>query len=137
MTEPSVNQMMDYLKGRKRSALLLTLMVYSLIFAVMLVIFYVFKDHLFGLQFIHAALLLSILFLLIVGRKLYIYNYGAKNQTPYYGGIYVAYYKCTKCESLFGGIFGKGPTQKSIIDMTCRHDWHALTKDSFDEKYQK
>ena len=137
MTEPSVDEMMNYLIRGKKSALYLSLIIYSLVFVGILIICFTISIYLFTLQFIDIFYMSFVLYLLFVSVKLYKYKCGIKNQIPYYGGIYVAYYECTKCKSVYGGIFGKGPTQKSIIDKECIHKWIALPKDNFDEKYQK
>lgn len=135
MTEPSIEEMMFYLINGKKWALYLSLITYSLIFGGILIISLLVKNYLFQFQYSTIFKIVLVVFLILVSYRLYTHNHGIKNKTPYYGGIHVAYYECTKCESLYGGIFGKGPTQKSITDKECIHSWNALTGDNFNEKY--
>lgn len=137
MTEPSMDEMMLYLINGKKSALLISLIIYSIIFGGILIISLIVKKYFLQFQFSNIFKILLVIYLIVISHKIYNYKYGIKNQMPYYGGIYVAYYECVKCKSLCGGIFGKGPTQKSIMDKECIHDWNALTKDRFDEKHLK
>lgn len=137
MTESNVEEMMLYLKNGKKWALYISLVIYTIIFGILLIISFIIKNYLIQSQYRTFFKILLVIYLILISYRLYKYNYGVKNQMPYYGGIYVAYYQCTKCKSLCGGIFGKGPTEKSIIDKECIHQWNAITKDRFDEKYLK
>ncbi|MDB9954382.1 hypothetical protein OAD49_02350 [Flavobacteriaceae bacterium] len=86
--------------------------------------------------FIRITLILfSIVYLFFIGNRLYGYKF-AKNQSPFGGGIYIAYYECLKCESLHGGIYGKGPTESMILDKECVHKWNAIEKKTFDKAYE-
>lgn len=137
MTEPSVDEMMLYLIKGKKKVLYLSLIASGLILGAIYILSLIVKKYLFSFESGNVLKILLVTYLILISYLLYRFKFGKKNQMPYYGGIYVAYYKCTKCESLCGGIFGKGPTQKKIIDEECIHKWNALSKDRFDEKYLK
>ena len=47
--------------------------------------------------------------------------------------IDLLYYKCDKCSSYDGGIYGKGPLMhyRSENAKTCHHDWKQITEETF------
>ena len=49
--------------------------------------------------------------------------------------IYVGYYKCEKCQSLEGGIYGKGPMKilHSKKSNWCIHKWKEINIKEFNE----
>ncbi|MEN7547189.1 hypothetical protein AAG747_04675 [Rapidithrix thailandica] len=131
MTEPSLEEMMRYMNEGKIQMLYLSLIIYSLLFGITCLIIlrkYFVPDS--YTIFPKAILALCIVgYLFFVSYRLYTYKYG-KNQSPWGGGIYLAYYECIKCKSLHGGIYGKGPTKSVIFDKKSIHKWKALEKRS-------
>lgn len=55
------------------------------------------------------------------------------NQPPEHGMIEMAFFKCEQCQSVEGGIYGKGPTKKLHGPKApeCVHNWERITKDDF------
>lgn len=55
------------------------------------------------------------------------------NQSPKHLAIEQAFFKCDKCHSLEGGIYGKGPLKKLHSDRSdsCIHDWQRIRKAEF------
>jgi hypothetical protein len=47
--------------------------------------------------------------------------------------IEMAFFKCEKCKSLEGGIYGKGPFQSlhTPTAKTCVHDWRSIDRAEF------
>lgn len=138
MTEPSLEEMMRYMIEGKRQILYISIVVFSLIFGIICLIFFILKKYFITENykaFINVILFLSsIIYLFFIGYRLYNHRY-AKNQTPFGGGIYKAYYKCLICKSLHGGIYGKGSTKSIILDKECVHKWNAIEKKSFNKAY--
>lgn len=63
-------------------------------------------------------------------------GFGCKTgQPPEHMMIERAYFKCEKCKSLEGGIYGKGPLKymHSPKSMECVHDWQRIEKDKFEK----
>ena len=139
MIEPSLEEMMRYMIEGKRQLLCISLVVISLIFGIICLILFILKKYFIPEShkvFIRITLILfSIVYLFFIGNRLYGYKF-AKNQSPFGGGIYIAYYECLKCESLHGGIYGKGPTESMILDKECVHKWNAIEKKTFDKAYE-
>lgn len=136
MNEPTLEEMMQYMMQSRREAFYLILIIHALFLAVALLV----------LWLIHRYLFPSVLIKVLMGVALFVYisdsiprwrvyKYGHKNQNVWHGGIYVGYYECTKCKSLHGGIFGKGPTHKRITDTQCVHDWQAIHSNDFYQKF--
>lgn len=143
MTESSVGEMMTCLREEKNAFLFMTLTVYTLFFVGLLIVALLVKNYVFQFHYGSIFKILLVIYLITVSYKLYEHKFGVKNHIPYYGAtpscglMYVAYYECTKCESLYGGFLGKGPIKQSIIDEECIHSWDALRKEKFNEKYGK
>ncbi len=57
------------------------------------------------------------------------------NQPPSHGKVERAFFCCAKCDSLDGGIYGKGPTQslRTPEAARCRHEWKPVSRDQFKE----
>lgn len=55
------------------------------------------------------------------------------NQPPEHQMIEQAYFKCERCKSIEGGIYGKGPFKKlhSKEAERCIHDWVRIDKEEF------
>src|SRR5690349_8436842 len=62
-----------------------------------------------------------------------------QDQPPRHDGIIGAdYHFCPHCQSLYGGMYGKGPdSAKFRINgankQSCRHEWQEVTKERFKE----
>jgi hypothetical protein len=57
------------------------------------------------------------------------------DRPPDHKMIEMAFFKCEKCHSLEGGIYGKGPFKslRSPEAKTCVHDWQAIDMAQFKE----
>ena len=55
------------------------------------------------------------------------------DQPPKTKMIEEAFFSCSKCGSLRGGIFGKGPTKRfqAATASHCVHDWQRVSHDEF------
>jgi hypothetical protein len=55
---------------------------------------------------------------------------GRYDRSPSKGAIYEGYHTCPKCDSLEGGIFGKGPIRefRSEAAERCIHDWQMVSR---------
>jgi len=55
------------------------------------------------------------------------------NRPPQHLMIECAYFKCEKCKSLEGGIYGKGPFKSlhSSGAVKCWHDWQRIDRKEF------
>lgn len=51
--------------------------------------------------------------------------------------IAVHYYRCTRCDSLAGGISGKGPwkSRHAAQAKQCRHAWQSISAESFQARF--
>ncbi|MCL2012094.1 MAG: hypothetical protein FWG75_04820 [Cystobacterineae bacterium] len=140
----SLEEMMQAMEEGKKSAFHLSIIIHTiLLLAAIFIIFlidcfilkFIFKTS--GFKLFHiSSILVLLVYSFLLGAKWHHYKYGnrTKNQSPWHFGIYQAYYECSKCNSLTGGIFGKGPTARSILDTECIHDWQAVYKNDFIKK---
>lgn len=55
------------------------------------------------------------------------------NLPPKHAMIEQAYFKCEKCDSIQGGIYGKGPVKLLDSDkaQTCFHKWQRIDRTEF------
>jgi hypothetical protein len=55
------------------------------------------------------------------------------DRPPEHMMIEMAFFKCEKCRSLEGGIYGKGPFKSlhSPQAKTCVHDWQKISREEF------
>jgi hypothetical protein len=55
------------------------------------------------------------------------------NQPPEHKTIDLSFFKCEKCKSLEGGIYGKGPFKSlhTIQAQNCVHDWQRIDMKEF------
>ena len=55
------------------------------------------------------------------------------DRDPRTGKIDVGYHVCEKCDSLDGGIYGKGPRKSLRTDAGgwCVHDWRPISREEF------
>ena len=69
------------------------------------------------------TILISVLFLMRIFSP-----FNRKPKSKYM--IFVGYYKCEKCRSLEGGIYGKGPMKilHSKKSIWCIHKWEEINK---------
>ena len=139
MKELSLEQMMEFLSNSRKGYLYTSLLVYSLILGAILFCCFLIEYFLLSdgssifLKYLKGSFVF--VYLILVCYQLYKFKFGVKNQFPGYKfGIYIAYYQCTKCESLYGGIFGKGPLKKKIYNESCIHNWQAMYGTEFEEK---
>ena len=60
---------------------------------------------------------------------------GCAGQPPRHAMIEQAYFKCGKCKSVEGGIYGKGPFMKLHAEEApkCVHRWQRISRDEFKE----
>jgi len=60
---------------------------------------------------------------------------GCAGQGPRHMMIEQAFFKCNKCRSIEGGIYGKGPFMKLHDEKAaaCVHRWQRINKDEFKE----
>ena len=60
---------------------------------------------------------------------------GRPDQPPDLDGMVVieAFHRCTKCDSMIGGIHGKGPTKSFDGENRgqCVHDWNEINRETF------
>ena len=84
-----------------------------------------------------AVLLVCYIFLLGMHWHYFKYGHRRVNRMPWRAGIFEGYYECAKCKSLAGGIFGKGPTEWSITNIDCVHDWQAVYPADFARKIKE
>lgn len=143
MEDETLKKMMDYMQeGKKQSLYLSTFLctitlLISIGFIFMVDYFIIKTNSLIVFRVCSIFLILLFVFLMVRYWSFYRYGDRKRNQDPWRFGIYEAYYECSKCESLAGGIFGKGPTQRSILDEKCVHDWQAVYRDEFERKFTK
>jgi len=73
-------------------------------------------------------ILISILLLMIIFNP-----FNRKPKSKYI--IYVGYYICEKCQSIEGGIYGKGPIKvlHNKKSNWCIHKWEEINKKEFKE----
>jgi len=138
----NIRKMMHYLHQGKRRALKRSLILYTVILVVATLVIFLFNRFAFKTsedKIFRICLAVSLLvYFCFVGRSWYSYKYGLKNQTPYYGsGTYIAYYRCSKCRSLHGGIYGEGATKYLINNKKCVHDWQAINKEEFGRRFEE
>ena len=55
------------------------------------------------------------------------------NRPPPHMAIEQAYFHCDKCDSLQGGVFGKGPTMRlhTMNRLWCIHNWRRIDRARF------
>jgi hypothetical protein len=55
------------------------------------------------------------------------------DRTPKHMMVEMAFFKCEKCHSLEGGVYGKGPTKflHSPEAKNCVHNWQRISKEEF------
>jgi hypothetical protein len=57
------------------------------------------------------------------------------DRPPSHRSVECAFFYCAKCDSLDGGIYGKGPVKslRSATAERCRHEWGRLSREQFKE----
>ena len=71
MTEPNIEEMMLYLINGKKSALYLSLIIYTIIFGVILIISFIIKNYLFQFQYSNIFKILLVMeFLIKIDTKI-------------------------------------------------------------------
>lgn len=135
----TLEQMMNFMLHGKKEALQISLIIYTIILFIVLLIFILINYSISASQLKSTIIkiLITVIittYLLCVSFRCYTYYYSAKNESPFYFGIYEAYYECSNCKSLSGGIYGKGPTSEIILNTNCVHKWQAIFKNDFDTK---
>jgi hypothetical protein len=138
MNEANLEQMMNFMLEGKKQSFFISIILYLVIFLILSLIIFVIDRFIIktnNLKIFNICIKSFLLiYIFLIGYQLYVYKHGVKNQGPWYGGIYEAYYECIKCKSLSGGIFGKGPTDRFIFDVKCIHDWQAIYLEDYKEK---
>lgn len=82
-------------------------------------------------------ILVFILLIIVLGIALVIIMFWrqARKQPPAYGLIVEKYYVCPVQQNLYGGIFGKGPTQefhgKNTRAWCWKHEWKEIDRKTF------
>lgn len=139
MSEPTLEQMMQYMIQSKKESFYLVIIILTLILVFGLLILFLIRHFLIRSIVLSSiirvvAILSIVVYSLNVHAAFRRYKKGYVNRSPWYGGIYEGYYECSKCKSLHGGIFGKGPTKHRTVDTECIHDWQAIYKQEFCKK---
>jgi hypothetical protein len=107
MNELAPEQMMHYMMQSRKEAFYLMAIVYTLFIVAVVVILLLINRFLVPVAFrplvLRIVLIFSILFYAAgITSRWKNYRHGHKNQRPWSGGIYEAYYECSKCKSLYG-----------------------------------
>lgn len=143
MNEPTLEQMMQDMANGRKESFYVSLVIFTVIAVVCLVPIFILMwsrlaPALRGSRVLKLlAVVVIILYIGAVCFRYYAYRHRGVNEMPWQVGIYQAYYECSKCGSLHGGIYGKGPTRHKITDTRCVHDWQAIHKEDFDTKCPK
>ena len=139
MENESLEQMMYWMEqGRKESFYIaLGIFTFWLVIALLalLVVHWIAASRTVSLMLAIIAGVIFINYLGQVHTRWQRYKHKSVNESPWNGGIYAASYECSKCRSLHGGIYGKGPTQVHITDKQCIHDWQAVYWEDFLKKF--
>ena len=134
----SLEDMMNLMMNGRKESFYISIILYIIILIILILIAFLTDRFIFktnNLKIFKICLIVFLLsFIFVLGRSWYIYKHGMPNQSPWSVGIYEAYYECSKCNSLAGGIFGKGPTERLTLDKKCIHDWQAVYKEDFKTK---
>ena len=141
MENTSLEQMMHFMLESKKQSFYISIIFCTIVFIILMFMAFLADRLLFRINYLKmfriCSIIFGIIYFCLIGINIYNYKHGYKNQGPWSGGIYEAYYECEKCKSLAGGIFGKGPTKWSITNKECFHDWNAIYRKDFEVKLEE